>query len=83
MTTMEILGTDINDLQTFGEKLRDAYLETRPLLENRDPGQTTMSSLKIQENIKWDQLPYNSGSIANGSAMRSGCIGIFYPGKFQ
>lgn len=77
----------INDLpdniQFFGEKLRDAYIASMPLIENRDPGQTTLESLTIQENIKWNQLPYNSRAIANGSTMRSGCIGIFYPGKFN
>lgn len=84
------LNTNSNDANTlpdniifFGEKLRNAYLASRSLIENRDPGQTTMDSLAIQENKKWDQLSYNSRAIGNGSAMRSGCIGIFYPGKFN
>lgn len=95
MTTMEILSNEFKntqipgekllfeDIQTFGEKLRDAYLESRPLLKGRFPGQTTLDSLSIQENYKWDQLPYNSSAIANGSVMRAGCIGIFYPGEFN
>lgn len=81
MATMEVLSTNVKDVNDFGEKLRMEYLKSKKLIENRDPGQTTNDSLEIQQNIKWDKLPYNSRSIGAGSAMRSGCIGIFFIGK--
>ena len=83
MTTMEILTQDPDDIQDFGKKLRDAYVDVKPLIENRDPGQITIDSLSEQEKIKWDHLPYDKNAIGNGSTMRSGCIGFFFPGKIN
>ncbi len=40
-----------------------------------------MQSLEAQKICTMDKLKYNSKAIGNGSAMRSGCIGLFYPGK--
>ena len=86
LDTMEVLLNlylenkefDNNDL---GEKLRDAYLKSLPDLEDRHPGVTTINSLEMQKTIKWDQLPYNNKAIGNGSAMRSGYIGVFFLGS--
>uniref|UniRef100_A0A6G6ACD8 Putative ADP-ribosylglycohydrolase n=1 Tax=Borely moumouvirus TaxID=2712067 RepID=A0A6G6ACD8_9VIRU len=87
MATMRVLtdcikiSPNISDINMYGERLREAYLNARPSIENRHPGQTTIDSLEIQSNIAWNKLPYNSRAIGAGSAMRSGCIGIFFPGS--
>ena len=61
-------------------KMRDEYIYDIPLLETRHPGDTTMNSLELQKSIEWNKLPYNSKSIGAGAAMRTGFIGILYPG---
>ena len=71
------------DIQTFGEKLKKEYLAVRPQIMDRHPGATTISSLEKQEHIKWDELQYDSSAKGNGSVMRCGCIGIFFPGKIN
>lgn len=81
MATMQVLTSKPKTIEEFGQKLRAAYLMSKPLIKNRHPGQRTMDSLDEMENIAWDKLNYNSKAIGNGSAMRSGCIGIFFPGK--
>ena len=81
MATLQTLGEKLHNIPEFGKKIRQAYLDAAPLIENRYPGGTTMESLKKQSNIKWDKLQYDSSHKGNGSAMRSGCIGIFFPGK--
>lgn len=80
MATFKVLLKKHDSMDSFGKDLRTAYLEALPSLENRHPGVTTMRSLNIQQNIKWDKLPYNSMDIGNGACMRSGCVGIFFPG---
>ena len=72
-----------NSIDDYGTMLREEYIKVMPLMENRDPGTTTMNALNIQKNIKWNKLPYNSNDISAGSAMRSGCIGMLYPGSFN
>lgn len=79
--TYKVLMKNFKTINDFGKELRLAYIELIPKLENRDPGERTIQSLKIQENIEWDKLPYDSTAIGAGSTMRSGCIGIFFPGK--
>ena len=81
MATLGVLSKKIHNINEFGEKLRTAYLDTLPLIETRHPGETTMRSLDVQKNIEWNKLPYSSRDIGAGAAMRSGCIGIFFPGK--
>ncbi len=86
LATFRVLSeTDIvdPDVQTFGEMLKKEYLKVRPQIMNRHPGVTTISSLEKQENIKWNELQYDSSAKGNGSAMRCGCIGIFFPGKIN
>jgi ADP-ribosylglycohydrolase len=83
MTTYQVLLKGTKDANDFGKKLSRAYIDTIPMMENRDPGITTMQNLNIQKNIAWDQLPYDSSAIGAGSAMRSGCIGIFFPGQAE
>ncbi|XWV25149.1 ADP-ribosylglycohydrolase [Tupanvirus deep ocean] len=80
LATLEVLVNTFNSINDFGEIVKNAYIDTLPLIENRHPGNTTQISLEIQKNIAWDKLPYNNKAIAAGSAMRSGCIGMFFPG---
>ncbi|BCS83097.1 ADP-ribosylglycohydrolase [Cotonvirus japonicus] len=65
----------------YGNSLKQEYLQVKPILEYRDPGEVTMDSLGILSIINWDKIPYNSRAIGAGAAMRSGSIGIFYPGS--
>lgn len=81
IATMEVLSDPIIDINDFGNKVKNAYIKAKPLIADRHPGQTTNDALEMQQTIEWDKLPYNSRAIGNGSAMRSGCIGIFYPGS--
>lgn len=81
MATMKVLSEPFKDINDFGQKIRMAYLETLPLIQNRHPGAATINALEIQKNIEWNKLHYNNQTNGNGSTMRSGCIGIFYPGK--
>jgi len=78
---MQVLTNGFADIKEYGSNLRKAYVEAWPLIENRDPGETTRTSLFAQRVIAWDKLPYDSKAIGAGAAMRSGCIGIFYPGS--
>jgi len=86
MATMNVLAELIEeneiDIKEFGLRLRTAYIATIPLIKNRDPGNTTINSLEMQQSIEWDKLPYNSNAKGNGAVMRAGCIGIFFPGHF-
>ena len=81
IATMKVLSDKFVDINDFGNKIKKSYLDSKSLIENRHPGQTTNNSLEMQETIDWDKLPYNGKNIGAGSAMRSGCIGIFFPGK--
>lgn len=78
--TMKVLLTMPESMDQYGELLREAYISAIPKIENRAPGKTTMNSLETQKHIKWDKLMYDKKAIGNGSAMRSGCIGLFLPG---
>lgn len=71
----------LKNISEFGKEIKKTYIREEPKIQNRDPGQITKNSLEIQQNIEWDKLPYNSRDIGAGSSMRSGCIGIFFPGK--
>lgn len=81
MATYKVLSGKIKDIQDFGHKLQTAYIATLPKIEERHGGAITKRSLNIQKNIEWDKLPYSRSDIGAGSCMRSGCIGIFFPGK--
>jgi ADP-ribosylglycohydrolase len=81
LATYQVLMEHNETIDQFGSRLRDAYLKVVPLMENRHPGNTVMRSLGIQETIEWNKLPYDSQAKGAGSAMRAGCIGIFYPGS--
>jgi ADP-ribosylarginine hydrolase len=81
LATMDILVSGFESIDDFGNKLKKSYLKSVPLIKNRHAGETTMNSLEIQKKTKeWNKIPYNKKSIGAGSAMRSGCIGIFFPG---
>lgn len=80
LDTLEtLLDTEDQDIDVFGEKLRERYLQSMPLLEGRHPGTTTIESLESQKSLKWDALPYNARHRGNGAVMRAGCIGLMYP----
>ena len=81
MATINVLSSKFTDIDDFGTKLRVAYIDALPAMENRHPGKLTGKSLEIQKNIEWNKLPYSSSDIGNGSTMRAGCIGIFFPGS--
>ena len=81
MATLDVLSDEIITIDEFGTKLRKAYLDAVPKMEGRHPGAMTKRSLSNQEFITWDKLPYDPKATGSGSAMRSGCIGIFYPGR--
>ena len=83
METFVTLMQKLPSIQDYGSLLKQNYLRAWPQMENRAPGRRTAQSIQIQQNpnFKWDQLPYDPTAIGNGSAMRTGCVGIFYPGK--
>ena len=81
--TYNDLTFKIKTVEDFGETFRASYLKIMDQLKNRAPGMITMRSLQIQQNIKWNQLHYDSTAIGAGSAMRTGCIGIIYPGSLN
>lgn len=85
MATFKVLIEEFDTIEDFGQKLRLAYLEVLPRLEkeNRGIGETTKRSLNTQKNIEWNQLHYDTTEKGAGSAMRSGCIGIFFPGHYD
>jgi ADP-ribosylglycohydrolase len=71
-------------MNQLGENLREEYLSSMKIMENRDPGETVMNSLRMMENgLKWNELQYNSNSIGAGAAMRTGFIGIVYSGEIN
>lgn len=69
------------DIDAFGERVREEYLDSVESIANRHPGETTRMALREQKRIKWNELEYDSEARGAGSAMRTGCIGIFYPGR--
>lgn len=79
--TCQVLMGPLTSINDFGEKIRESYLKQLPKIADRHPGELTMRSLNIQKFIAWDKLPYDKNALGNGSAMRSGGIGLFYPGK--
>ena len=81
MATYNVLLKNFNKISDFGSAIRTAYLDILPKIEQRHGGITTMRSLETQKLIKWDKLPYNRDHNGSGTSMRTGCIGLFYPGK--
>jgi len=81
MATIHVLSDHIVTIDEYGTKLQKAYIDTLPTITDRAPGETTMRSLNIQKFIKWDKLPYDKDAVGSGASMRSGAIGIFYPGR--
>lgn len=82
LITAAVIGTSNENekMDVVFTRLRDEYIHDIPLLETRHPGDTTMNSLELQKSIAWNKLPYNVKSIGAGAAMRTGFIGVLYPG---
>jgi len=81
LETYKVLIRKDLDINIYGSKLREAYLDLLPRMENRHMGNTTARSLEIQKHIEWDKLQYNKEDKGSGTSMRTGCIGILYPGE--
>lgn len=77
---LNLTSVDSVNVNDYGKKLQESYIKLLPKIINRHPGVTIVNSLEIQKNIEWKKLPYDSRAIGAGAAMRSGCIGILYPG---
>lgn len=80
LSTLQVIINNFDSIDDFGEKLKQAYISSLPLLSERHPGNTVINSLEIQKSVKWDSLSYDKKAIGSGSCMRSGSIGIFYAG---
>lgn len=83
--TYQTVMKKLTHIQDYGQTLRMKYVEYWNEIENRHPGKETSRSIHILQNpnFKWDNLPYNPKALGNGSCMRTGCIGIFYCGKYN
>ncbi|CAH6420308.1 ADP-ribosylglycohydrolase [uncultured virus] len=82
MATFDTLLSGFSTIDQYGQRLRRSYLQALPSIVDRDPGITTIESLREQRKFKsWTMLPYNPKALGNGSAMRSGSIGILLPGS--
>jgi ADP-ribosylglycohydrolase len=83
LATYDVLIKKILSIQNYGEDLRKNYVGVWSEMEGRDPGIQTGQSIRILQNpnVKWDGIHYDTSAIGAGAAMRTGCIGIFYPGK--
>lgn len=80
-TVRALMETAGQDIEAFGERVREEYLGSVDAIASRHPGETTRMALREQKRIKWNQLEYDPEALGAGSAMRTGCIGIFYPGR--
>ena len=81
LETYKILIRNDKNINIYGEKLRQAYIDLLPMMANRHMGNTTGRSLEIQKHIEWNKLQYNKDDKGSGTSMRTGCIGIVYPGE--
>lgn len=83
LLTYVVLMQKLPSIQDYGEQLRKNYVDNWDKMVNRAPGFTTSRSIQILQNpdVKWDSLQYDPTANGNGSCMRTGCVGIFYPGK--
>lgn len=83
LLTYVVLMQKIPSVQAYGEQLRRNYVNNWDEIKDRAPGQITSRSIQILQNpeVKWNSLNYDPTAIGNGSCMRTGCVGIFYPGK--
>jgi ADP-ribosylarginine hydrolase len=83
-TAAAFVLTKHKTVDDLGNLFRHHYIKAIPQLESRDPGSTTMNSLRMMESgLAWNKLPYNPMSIGAGAAMRTGFIGLYYAGKLN
>lgn len=79
-----LLSGDVQDMDAWGENLRESYVGNKENLEGRHPGVRTMRSIAVQEaRGKWDAIPYDSQAIGAGAAMRAGCLGLLHFGDLK
>lgn len=76
-----VIASKFKNINEYGEKLKEKYITILPDMKKRDAGNTVVRSLEIQKNIEWNKLPYDRTAIGSGASMRSGCLGLLYPGK--
>lgn len=66
----------------FKKNFLDAYEQLGQEITVREPGSSTMNSLKLlKDGAEWNEIPYNINSGGSGAAMRSLCIGLAYYGE--
>ena len=80
LATVKAMMTGSN-VEERTKKAKELYLAAEPIIKDRHPGVTTMTSLEVQRTIAWNNLRYDSASIGNGAVMRTGCIGLFDVGN--
>ena len=79
--TAQTLLENFNSINTFGNLLKERYIEAyeQLLAENalRIPGITLMANLKrLKLGGNWDDTPYDINFGGSGASMRSSCIGL-------
>jgi len=85
--TAEALLGNFNSLNTYGESLKEKYLEALEMfnkegIHKRSPGQATMKSLdKMLKGQAWNAEEYNEYSGGSGASMRTASIGLAYSGE--
>jgi len=79
--TMNTIANRFKTLDEYGKILKKNYFWVWDQMEGRAPGIQTSKSMEALKYIEWDKLKYDSSAIGNGACMRTGCIGIVYPGS--
>jgi len=81
MATFDVLTQGAKTIDEFGSLLRTKYLAIEKQMESRHPGGTVLKALETLKIKKWNEISYDREAKGAGTAMRTGCIGIFFPGK--
>lgn len=76
----EVLCRRPKNMNEFGDLLQEYFLKSFDELKNRHIGGTTKRSLEMLDTVGWKNMPYSSMDIGSGACMRTGAIGIMFPG---